>query len=49
MNAADLAKHGLEHGDLVDIETITASGRTLRLAKITAIECPVRVARASAV
>ena len=38
MNVADLAKYGLEHGDLVDIETITASGRTLRLEKITAIE-----------
>ncbi|MCA3834304.1 MAG: CbbBc protein, partial [Burkholderia sp.] len=38
MNTADLAKYGLEHGDLVDIETITASGRTLRLEKITAIE-----------
>ena len=27
-----------EHGDLVDIETVTASGRALRLEKITAIE-----------
>ena len=38
MNPADLAKYGLEHGDLVDIETVTASGRALRLEKITAIE-----------
>ncbi|PUA74386.1 CbbBc protein, partial [Burkholderia sp. AU29985] len=38
MNAADLEKHGLEHGDLVDIETVAASGRRLRLEKITAIE-----------
>lgn len=37
MNEADLAARGLEHGDLVDIETIT-SGRPLRFEKITAIE-----------
>ncbi|MDW3683655.1 FdhF/YdeP family oxidoreductase [Cupriavidus sp. CV2] len=37
MNEADLAARGLEHGDLVDIETIT-SGRSLRFEKITAIE-----------
>ncbi|MFJ1256779.1 FdhF/YdeP family oxidoreductase [Cupriavidus sp. CuC1] len=37
MNEADLAARGLEHGDLVDIETIT-SGRLLRVEKITAIE-----------
>ncbi|WP_439669090.1 Anaerobic selenocysteine-containing dehydrogenase [Cupriavidus necator] len=37
MNPADLAARGLEHGDLVDIETI-AAGRQLRLEKITAIE-----------
>ncbi|HEY4079378.1 MAG TPA: FdhF/YdeP family oxidoreductase [Burkholderiaceae bacterium] len=37
MNAADLAARGLEHGDLVDIETIS-SGRLLRLEGITAIE-----------
>ena len=36
MNEADLAARGLEHGDLVDIETIV-SGRKLRLEKITAI------------
>ncbi|KAG0162749.1 hypothetical protein DFQ30_001362, partial [Apophysomyces sp. BC1015] len=36
MNEADLATRGLEHGDLVDIETI-ATGRQLRLKKITAI------------
>ncbi|KVX89541.1 CbbBc protein [Burkholderia ubonensis] len=38
MNPADFAKYGLEHGDLVDIETVTPSGRTRRLEKITAIE-----------
>lgn len=37
MNPADLAARGLEHGDLVDIETI-AAGRQLRFEKITAIE-----------
>lgn len=37
MNAADLADRGLEHGDLVDIETIS-DGAPLRLEKITAIE-----------
>ncbi|CAM3320059.1 FdhF/YdeP family oxidoreductase [Cupriavidus taiwanensis] len=37
MNAADLAARGLEHGDLVDIETI-AAGRQLRFDKLTAIE-----------
>lgn len=36
MNEADLAERGLEHGDLVDIETVV-TGRPLRLEKITAI------------
>ncbi|MBB5508086.1 FdhF/YdeP family oxidoreductase [Paraburkholderia atlantica] len=36
MNETDLQEHGLEHGDLVDIETVT-SGRQLRLKNITAI------------
>ncbi|MFM0734046.1 FdhF/YdeP family oxidoreductase [Paraburkholderia sediminicola] len=36
MNEDDLAERGLEHGDLVDIETAVA-GRQLRLEKITAI------------
>jgi molybdopterin-dependent oxidoreductase alpha subunit len=36
MNESDLAEHGLEHGDLVDIETIV-SGRQLCLKNITAI------------
>ncbi|MGO4331842.1 FdhF/YdeP family oxidoreductase [Cupriavidus sp. 2TAF22] len=36
MNEADLASHGIEHGDLVDIETIV-SDRRLRLENITAI------------
>ena len=36
MNEADLSARGLEHGDLVDIETIVP-GRKLRLEKITAI------------
>ncbi|NUA31111.1 FdhF/YdeP family oxidoreductase [Cupriavidus basilensis] len=36
MNEADLTSHGLEHGDLVDIETIV-SDRPLRLKNITAI------------
>ena len=37
MNNADLPERGLEHGDMVDIETI-AQGRQLRFEKITAIE-----------
>ncbi|QKH37498.1 FdhF/YdeP family oxidoreductase [Achromobacter pestifer] len=37
MNPEDLAAQGLEHGDLVDIETVLPN-RTLRLAGITAIE-----------
>jgi molybdopterin-dependent oxidoreductase alpha subunit len=36
MNEADMTARGLEHGDLVDIETIV-SGRTMRLEKLTAI------------
>jgi anaerobic selenocysteine-containing dehydrogenase len=36
MNEDDLAARGLEHGDLVDIETISAN-RQLRLNGITAI------------
>jgi molybdopterin-dependent oxidoreductase alpha subunit len=36
MNEADLARHGLEHGDLVDLET-AVPGSTLRLAKLTVI------------
>jgi anaerobic selenocysteine-containing dehydrogenase len=36
MNEADLSAFGLEHGDLVDIETV-ASGRRRRLDGITAI------------
>lgn len=37
MNAEDLAAHGLEHGDLVDIETVSST-RQLRMENITAIE-----------
>lgn len=37
MNPQDLAAQGLEHGDLVDIETVSPA-RTLRLENITAIE-----------
>ena len=37
MNAKDLQAHGLEHGDLVDIETVSPT-RTMRLCGITAIE-----------
>ncbi|WP_321784065.1 FdhF/YdeP family oxidoreductase [Paraburkholderia sp. J94] len=37
MNADDMAAYGIEHGDLVDIETVTSSGRALRLKNITAI------------
>ena len=37
MNPEDLAEQGLEHGDLVDIETVSPS-RALRLEGITAIE-----------
>jgi len=36
MNEYDLAARGLEHGDLVDVET-ALTGRTLRLQKLTAI------------
>ena len=36
MNADDMAAHGIEHGDLVDIETVTA-GRVLKMKNITAI------------
>jgi anaerobic selenocysteine-containing dehydrogenase len=36
MNQEDMAAHGIEHGDLVDIETLTA-GRPLKLKNITAI------------
>jgi molybdopterin-dependent oxidoreductase alpha subunit len=45
MNAADLAARGLEHGDLVDIETISAD-RALRLPGITVVEYD--IARGSA-
>lgn len=41
MNEEDLDEHGLEHGDLVDIETIVSSGRRLRLENITAIAYPI--------
>jgi molybdopterin-dependent oxidoreductase alpha subunit len=37
MNEADLAARGLEHGDLVDIETAVDGVGTMRLEKITAI------------
>jgi anaerobic selenocysteine-containing dehydrogenase len=37
MNPQDLAARGLEHGDQVDIETIS-QGRPLRLERITVIE-----------
>jgi molybdopterin-dependent oxidoreductase alpha subunit len=37
MNPQDLAARGIEHGDLVDIETVS-QGRPLRLERITAIE-----------
>jgi molybdopterin-dependent oxidoreductase alpha subunit len=36
MNEEDMAAQGIEHGDQVDIETLTP-GRTLRLANLTAI------------
>jgi len=36
MNEADLAARGLEHGDLVDVETLLP-GRKLRMEKLTAI------------
>ncbi|MBN3838576.1 FdhF/YdeP family oxidoreductase [Burkholderia sp. Ac-20349] len=37
MNEGDLAACGLEHGDLVDIETVAPGGQPMRLEKITAI------------
>jgi anaerobic selenocysteine-containing dehydrogenase len=37
MHPDDLAERGLEHGDLVDIETVSGA-RRLRLERITAIE-----------
>lgn len=37
MNPEDLAAHGLEHGDLVDIETVSPT-RVLHMENITAIE-----------
>jgi anaerobic selenocysteine-containing dehydrogenase len=37
MHPQDLAAHGLEHGDLIDIETVSST-RALRLENITAIE-----------
>jgi molybdopterin-dependent oxidoreductase alpha subunit len=37
MNPADLAARGLEHGDVVSVETV-AAGRSLRLEGLTAIE-----------
>lgn len=40
MNEDDLVASGLEHGDLVDIETIT-SGRRMILPNITAIAYPI--------
>jgi len=36
MNEEDMAAYGIEHGDLVDIETVTP-GRSLKLKNITAI------------
>jgi molybdopterin-dependent oxidoreductase alpha subunit len=41
MNEDDLDDRGIEHGDLVDIETITSTGRLLRLSNITAIAYPI--------
>lgn len=38
MNEADLRSRGLEHGDLVDIESVTAGGRDLRMVGLTAVE-----------
>ena len=38
MNEADLRERGLEHGDLVDIESATQSGRDLRMLGLTVVE-----------
>jgi len=40
MNEGDLAEHGLQHGDLVDIKTLT-SGRQRSLKNLTAIAYPI--------
>jgi anaerobic selenocysteine-containing dehydrogenase len=37
MNAADLTALGLEHGDLVDVESVVDSTRTLRMVGLTAV------------
>ena len=37
VNEDDLAARKLEHGDLVDVETALASGKPLRLARLTAV------------
>jgi anaerobic selenocysteine-containing dehydrogenase len=37
MNESDLAALGLEHGDLVDVESVVDSTRTLKMAGLTAV------------
>lgn len=43
ISEADLRSRGLEHGDLVDIESVTDNGRNLHMRGITAVEYDIAV------